>query len=99
MPRFEIAHIRERDSNGREVHLIIVPLEASFGHKTAEDQQEAVSELQLRANAAGLAGTVCPVWDAGTGRMGFIAPPNWHPYFKSLTLALVAVNINRELSW
>src|SRR5258706_8705703 len=99
MPRFEIAHLRERDSNGHDVDLIIVPLDQSFGHKTTEDQDAVITELQIRANGAGLAGTVVPVWDAGGGRMAFIAPRNWDPYFSSLNLGIVAAALNRELSW
>lgn len=31
--------------------------------------------------------------------MAFIAPPRWLPYFQSLSLAFVAQNLNREISW
>ena len=60
MPRFKVAHIREQG-----IDLIIVPLDAAFGSKTSEDQQEIIAELQLHASGAGLAGTVVPVWNAG----------------------------------
>jgi hypothetical protein len=94
MPRFKIAHIKVQDAD-----LIIVPLESSFGHKTQEDQQQAIAELQIHANAADLKGDVVPVWDSGGGRMAFIAPTNWHPYFKSISLAIVWACVNRELYW
>ena len=99
MPRFKIAHLREVDSNGQEVQLIVVPLDKSFGHKTPQAQQEAVNELQLRAGAANLRGTVCPVWEDGGGRMKFIAPQPWFPYLRSLDLLLVQGLLNRELFW
>lgn len=94
MPKFDIAHI-----NQQGIDLIIVPLSSHFGSKGASDQRSAVDELQARASAAGLKGTVVPVWDAGGGRMGFIAPQSWHPYFMSINLDVIAANINRQLYW
>jgi hypothetical protein len=58
MPRFKIAHIKVQG-----VDLIIVLLESGFGHKTKEDQQQAIAELQIHANAADLKGDIAPVWD------------------------------------
>lgn len=94
MPRFKVAHVKEQG-----VNLIIVPLDDSFGRKTSSNQNQVVSELQLRANSAGLAGTVVPVWDSGGGRMSFMAPTNWHAFFRGLSLHSVAANINKEISW
>ncbi|MGA2990560.1 MAG: hypothetical protein ABSD88_08795 [Candidatus Korobacteraceae bacterium] len=94
MPRFKVAHIKEQGNN-----MIIVPLESGFGMKSQTDQGEITGELQLHAQAAGLAGTVVPVWDAGSGRMGFFAPHNWQAFFKSISLQWVSVNINKELYW
>jgi hypothetical protein len=94
MPRFKVAHIKHQG-----VDLIIIPLESSFGHKPDSDQQSIITDLQIHSRAAGLAGTVVPVWDAGGGRMSFIAPQNWHPYFSSISLAFVWSNVNREIYW
>jgi hypothetical protein len=94
MPTFKIAHI-----NQDNVDLIIVPLEASFGSKSSSDQRDAIIELQTRAQAAGLRGGVVPVWDAGLNRMAYIAPDNWKPFFNSINLQWVSMNINRDLSW
>lgn len=94
MPRYKIAHFREQG-----VDLIVVPLESSFGRMTSSDQQENIIELQIHARSAGLAGTVVPVWDSGGGRMGFIAPKNWHAFFQGLNLSIVAANINKEIYW
>lgn len=93
MPRFKAAHIREQG-----IDLIIVPLESSFHHKPQQEQIEIIDELQTRATAAGLAGTVVPVWMLGN-RMGFIAPPNWHPFFKSISWNDVIRNVNKEIFW
>lgn len=93
MPHFRIAHLREQGQN-----MVVVPLDSRFGHRTGEYQNAFVTELQLRARTAGLAGTVVPVWESG-GRMNFRAPRPWHPFFQSLSMALVLRNINKELSW
>jgi len=94
MPQFQVAHLNEQGQD-----LIIVPLDASFDSKTQSDQNGIVGELQARSAAAGLGGTVVPVWDAGGGRMAFIAPRPWHPFFQSIGLDFVAANLNRQLSW
>lgn len=93
MPRYKIAHIREQG-----VDLVIIPLDWTFGAKSSADQQLIVEELQARSASAGLRGTVVPVWENG-GRMSFLAPPNWHPYFRSINLQFIAQNLNRELYW
>jgi hypothetical protein len=93
METFEVAHIRHQG-----VDLIIIPLKAPFGRKPKSEQEAIVSHLQACATSAGLAGTVVPVWDAGGGRMGFLAPQNWHQFFRSINLSFVATNINRKLT-
>lgn len=92
MSRFKVAHIHKQN-----VDLIIIPLDSSFRHKTSSEQNQTVGGLQVCASAAGLAGTVVPVWDAGGGRMAFLAPSNWRSFFQSIDLNFVARNINREL--
>lgn len=94
MPSVQIAHLREQGQD-----MVIVPLDRSFANKTTQQQQGAIAELQARSMAAGLKGRVVPVWDAGGGRMGFIAPQNWHPFFKSIDLHGVMASLNRELHW
>lgn len=94
MPNLKVAHVRQQG-----VDLIIAPLDHDFGYKTPQDQREIVGEIQVRARSAGLAGTVVPVWDSGGGRMSFIAPQPWHPFFRSLSLRSVWSNVNREISW
>ncbi len=92
MATYEVAHIREQG-----VDLIIVPLKSTFGARTRAQQIRVLDYLQGCATRAGLAGTVVPVWDAGGGRMGFLAPRAWHPFFRSVGLSFVAANINRRL--
>lgn len=93
MARFEIAHIREQGQD-----MIIVPLDRSFQYKSAAEQNAVRASLQLYARTAGLAGTVVPVWDSGGGRIAFLAPRPWHPFFSSLILADVARLINKTLT-
>lgn len=93
MPTYDVAHIREQG-----VDLIIVPLKASFGRKSRSEQAEIQSYLQQCATSAGLAGTIVPVWEGSSGRMAFIAPTNWHAFFKSINMNFVAANINRKLT-
>ena len=64
MPNLKIAHLNEQGQD-----MIIVPLDRSFGHKTEDDQYEAIDEIQRHALGAGLRGTVVPVWDSGGGRI------------------------------
>lgn len=94
MPSYKVAWIKEQG-----IDLIIIPLDASFARQPDAAQIETVGQLQLAATAAHLDGTVVPVWDAGSGRMGFRAPERWHPFFNGLTLIQVLASINREISW
>jgi hypothetical protein len=94
MPSYKVAHVHEQG-----VDLIITPLESSFGHLTNAEQNRQCRELQAHANGAGLAETVVPVWEAGPGRMGFLAPSGFRPFFQSIDMGFVGMNINREISW
>lgn len=93
MTDYDVAHIHEQG-----VDLIIIPVDSSFGRRSASDQAAITATLQRCASAAGLAGTVVPVWDGGGGRMGFWAPQNWFPFFQGINLGFVASNINRRLT-
>ncbi len=93
MPRFKVAHLHEQGQD-----MVIVPLEGSFDYKSDEEQQAIIEELQLHSRGAGLKGTVVPVWQK-SGRMAFIAPTPWHPFFRSLSLQTVFANVNKEIYW
>jgi hypothetical protein len=89
MQKFQVAHFKEQG-----VDLIVVFVNDSFGRKSQQEQWDIRDALQMCANAAGLSGTVVPVW-----KTGFIAPPNWHPFFKSPNIyATLVANINQELT-
>ncbi|NHQ83189.1 hypothetical protein HA051_16615 [Chromobacterium vaccinii] len=92
MSTFKVAHIREQG-----IDLIITPLNSSFGRQTDQEQQDVIATLQMCASSAGLKGTVVPAWQEG-GRVRFIAPTRWHPFFKSINWNYIVQNINRELT-
>lgn len=92
MAQYDIAHIREQGNQ-----MIIVPLDHSYGYKSNQEQNDICSALQVCATSAGLAGRVVTVWDAGGGRMGFLAPTPWHPFFSSISLQDVFASINKTL--
>lgn len=94
MPSLKIAHIREQGQD-----MIIAPLDGSFGRKPSADQHDAIEDIQRAARSAGLRGTVVPVWDGSGGRFTFIAPQQWHPFFRSIDMRWVHANVNRTLTW
>ncbi len=94
MPSLKIAHIRDRGAD-----FIIVPLASRFESAPPQDKRATIADLQERAARANLAGKVIPVWDAGGGRMAFVAPPLCQPFFACIDLNWVMANINRELFW
>jgi len=79
--------------------MIIVPLDDAFSHQNPTAKDATVREIQVRSLSAGLKGKVVPVWDSGGGRMAFIAPRQWHPFFQSIDLGFVWSNVNCELIW
>jgi hypothetical protein len=93
MAKVAVAHLREQGQD-----MIIIPLDSDFHLRSANDQELTMLELQQRASSAGLRGTVVPVWMYG-GRMHFIAPDLWHPFFRSFPYHAVIANLNREIHW
>lgn len=89
MPHYDIAYRREQGQD-----MIVVPMGADFGQLSEGQQQGFMSELQRRANAAGMQGAVVVVWPGG-----FRAPRPWHPFFQTLPIRTVLANINKRLSW
>src|SRR5690606_7449640 len=89
---YKIAHVREQGQQ-----MIIIPLDPDFDRQTPQNQQETVASLQVCASSANLAGTVVVVWQAGN-RMKFIAPEQWHPFFRTLPWRNVIANLNKTLT-
>jgi hypothetical protein len=94
MTKLNIAHIREQGQD-----MVIVQLDRSYGYKSQAEQNQIRNTIQYHAATAGLAGTIVTVWDAGGGRMGFIAPAPWRAFFSRLDLHTIACSVNRTLSF
>lgn len=93
MPRFKVAHLNEQGQD-----MVIIPVDASFGEKSPAEQQAIIGNLQHHSQAAGLKGTVVPMWEID-GTTYFTAPGPWHPFFQQVTLKQVWSNINKEITW
>src|SRR5258708_36141986 len=90
MPRFKVAHLRQQGQD-----MVIVPLDSSFGRKIEQEKAEIIEELQVHSRAAGLAGTIVPVWDNGGGLMACIGPRPLHPFFSSFHFLCVQRKLNK----
>ena len=92
MPKFRVAHLREQGQN-----MLIFPLESGVHHRTDQEKSEILNELEMRANAAGLAGSAVIVWEYGRS-FNFMGPRAWHPFLRSISMSFVQRNVNREVS-
>jgi hypothetical protein len=90
---YRVALIRERG-----VDLVLPIVGAAFASLPPDLQAAAAAQMQLCIAGAGLAGVVIPVWDAGGGRLGFWAPPQWHGYLAALTWPLVLRAVARTIA-
>ncbi len=89
---YQIAHIKEQNQD-----LIIVPISPSIDYKTQQQKDKIQQTIQTCALSAGLFGTVCLVWKS-RNRFNFIAPPQWHSYFKGLNMPYVRSKLNKTLT-
>jgi class 3 adenylate cyclase len=90
--KYPVAHIKISG-----VDLVIVLLDTSFAGMGQMGKAEVLRSLQQHAAAAGLRGTVVPIWDNGRGGAEFLAERQLLPYLKNLSLSIVQSKINREL--
>jgi hypothetical protein len=90
---YRVALVRERG-----IDLVLPIVGAVFASLPADQQATGAARLQLCAAEAGLVGVVIPVWDAGGGRLGFWAPPQWHGHLSGLTWPLVLRAVGRTLN-
>ena len=93
MKELEIAQVKIEG-----VDLIIVKLDRAHARQSFDLKKKARLDLQQKAKAAGLTGTVVTVWDAGGGNMGFLSPPEYSAIFGRINLAYVTENINTKLA-
>ena len=93
MPSFKVAHLREQGQD-----MLIFPLDSGIHQKTDSEKAEILDELEMRAHAAGLAGSAVIVWDHGRS-FNFMGPQPWHPFLRSINMRVVMANLNKEISW
>ena len=93
MADFDVAHL-----NIQGVNVVIIFLGSDFDHKSQQEQNEVRAALQICSSNAGLAGNVVLVWLDAFGRFKFLAPPNQHPYFKTVDFRQLYAQINKRLS-
>ena len=92
MSSIKVAHLREQGQD-----MILFPLSSAFGNKSTSAQNAILAELERSAHRAGLAGRAAAFWEAG-GRTHFLGPRPWVSFLRSMSLAMVWANVNREFS-
>jgi hypothetical protein len=93
MPTFQVAQLHQDG-----LDIIIVPVDRSFGKRSAGEQARIQEAFQRSAVAVEMRGVVVPVWEDASGRMAFRAPPPLHNFLKSIDMVYVATALNRTLS-
>jgi hypothetical protein len=93
METFEVAHL-----NIQNVNMIIIFVASAFEFKAPREQSAIQSELQMAATSAGLAGNVVLVWLDQFGQMKFLAPPQQHPFFRTVSYGQLYSQVNRTLA-
>jgi hypothetical protein len=93
MPSYDVAHLNEQGQD-----MMLFPMDDSFDHKTAAQQNSILASLQARAHGAGLRGRAVAVWLRGR-ETRFLGPSTWRAFFESIDMSFVLANVNREISW
>ena len=92
MSSIKVAHLREQGQD-----MLLFPLSGAFGSKPTSAQDTILAELERSAHRAGLAGRAAAFWEVG-GRTYFLGPRRWASFLRSISLAMVWANVNREFS-
>jgi len=93
MKTFEVAHL-----NIQNVNVVITFVASAFEFKTPREQTAIQAALQASVTSAGLAGNVVLVWLDQFGRMKFLAPPQQHPFFRTVSYQELYSQVNRTLT-
>ena len=93
MPSIKVAHVREQAQD-----MLLFPLSSSFGSKPTSDQNLILADLERCAHRAGLEGRAAAFWESG-GRTHFFGPRPWGSFLRSISLAMVWANVNREINY
>jgi hypothetical protein len=93
MPSIKVAQLNEQGQD-----MVIVIMDPAFARASPTQQEATIGQLQAKAKACGLTGTVAMVWD-DSGRMDYLVPQPWHEFFRSITMEDVRSRLNAEISW
>lgn len=93
MASYKVSQLKH--NNFDYVLIVVAP---AFAKKNPQQQQIDTVVLQRCASRAGMKGILVPVWDAGGGRMGFLAEPVHHKFLQSLNTAFLESHITATLS-
>ncbi|WP_294534989.1 hypothetical protein [uncultured Rhodoblastus sp.] len=93
MPSIKVAQWNEQGQD-----MVIVIMDPAFARASPTQQEATIGQLQARASACCLKGTVAMVWDAGE-KMDYLVPQPWHDFFTRITLADVRGRLNAEIVW
>lgn len=92
MAKYPAARLKDKRQD-----IVAVVVNRDFVSLTPDEQKAICARLQEAAAAAGLPGTVVPVWEAAGGKVGFLAPEPLQPFFQNLTLLKVVAGISAHL--
>lgn len=92
MNEYQVAHLNIENQN-----MIVIPLDSTFRLSPQSEKVETYEQLQICASGAGLKGHVVVVWQDVSG-IKFMAPPQWHSYFQSITWSWVRASLNKTLT-
>jgi hypothetical protein len=76
--------------------VIIVPVDDAFEDQSAEKKEATRAALQACAKTARLAGSVALIWRTGESHK-YLCPPQWEPFFATLSFETVLAHLNKEL--
>jgi hypothetical protein len=93
MPTIKVAQLHEQGQD-----MVIVIMDPAFAKASPTQQEATIGQLQEKAGASGLKGTIAMVWSFG-GKMDYLAPQPWHDFFSSITLEDVRSRLNAEIVW
>ena len=90
MPAFKFADYAN-------VGLIVTIVGRAFGKLTTDDQSKWITRLQVCAEAAGLSGTVIPVWK-NDDTYEFLTPPEFADFLTTLQWTEILGQIKGQFS-
>ena len=81
----------------QDVNVAVVFLDLAFDTKAPAARWRWYESLRESAARAGVAGDIVLVWQDGSGRTRFMAPPPQHPFFQIASYDQLQAQINGTL--